>query len=93
MTTRTHDRQGGQPVTCYRRADYALRLGLYGLRVFFTGLLYYPLAGSVFMFCPWTDTDIAPVTTGHPPVWWVREARRGFLLLDSARQADSGFAE
>ena len=93
MTTRTHDSQAGQPVICYRRADYALRLGLYGLRVFFAGLLCYPWAGTGFVFCPWADTGLAPVTTRHPPVWWAREARCGFLLLDSARQADSGFAE
>lgn len=83
MPARTSNDQGGQPVICYRRADYTLRLIRYGLRVFFTGLLFYPLAG----------TGYVPVNTRRPPVWWASEARCGFQLLDKARQADSGLAE
>jgi hypothetical protein len=83
MPARTRDDQDGQPVICYRRADYALRLVVHGLRVFSTGALFYPLAGS----------DLVPVITWHRPVWWVSEARRGWELLDSARQIGSGFPE
>jgi hypothetical protein len=83
MPNCTYDNPGARPAVCYRRADYTLRLVLYGLRVFFAGFLFYPLAG----------TGYVPVTTRRPPVWWASEARCGFLLLDSARQAGSGFAE
>ncbi|HTR94220.1 MAG TPA: hypothetical protein VMI73_20995 [Trebonia sp.] len=79
MPARTHDGQDGQQVICYRRADYVLRLVLHGLRVYCTGVLFYPLCG----------TGYVPVITLHPPVWWASEARRGFQLLDSARQADA----
>jgi hypothetical protein len=83
MSTRTHDSQDDQRVICYRRGDYVLRLVLHGLRVYCTGLLFYPLCG----------TGYVPVITWHPPVWWAREARCGFQLLDAARRADPGFAE
>ena len=83
MPARTRDNQHGQPVICCRRADYALRLILHGLRVFSTGVLFYPLAG----------TEHVPEITWHRPVWWASEARRGLELLDAARQQGSGFPE
>ena len=83
MPVRARDDQDGQPVICCRRADYALRLILHGLRVFSTGVLFYPLAG----------TDLVPEITWHRPVWWASEARRGWKLLDAARQPGSGFPE
>ena len=83
MPARTCDSQDGQPVICYRRADYALRLALHGLRVFSAGVLFYPLAG----------TEHVPEITWHRPVWWASEARRGLELLDAARQQGSGFPE
>ena len=83
MPARACDSPAGQPVICYRRADYALRLTLHGLRVFSAGVLYYPLCGS----------GLVPAITRHRPVWWAREARRGLELLDSARQQGSGFPE
>jgi hypothetical protein len=81
MPARTRDNQDGQQVICYRRADYVLRLILHGLRVFSAGALFYPLCG----------TGLAPAVTWRPPVWWASEARRGWELLDSARQQGSGF--
>ena len=83
MPARTRDNQDGQPVICYRRADYALRLILHGLRVFSAGVLFYPLCG----------TGLVPAITWQRPVWWASEARRGWELLDAARQLGSGFPE
>ena len=83
MPARTCDSQDGQPAICYRRADYALRLVLHGLRVFSAGVLYYPLCGS----------GLVPAITWRRPVWWASEARRGLELLDAARQQGSGFPE
>ena len=79
MPARTRGNQDDQPVICYRRADYALRLILHGLRVFSAGALFYPLCG----------TSLVPVITWHPPVWWASEARRGWELLEFARQDGS----
>jgi hypothetical protein len=83
MPARACDDQEGQPVICYRHADYAFRLLLHGLRVFSAGVLFYPVCG----------TGLVPVMTWQRPVWWASEARRGWELLESARQQSSGFPE
>jgi hypothetical protein len=83
MPTRACDDHDGQPVVCWRRADYALRLILHGLRVFSTCMLFYPLAG----------TDLLPEITWDRPLWWASEARRGWELLEAARRPGSGFPE
>jgi hypothetical protein len=83
MPARTRENQDCQAVICYRRADYALRLVLHGLRVFSTGVLFYPLAG----------TDHVPVITWHRPVWWATEARRGWELLDAAGRLGPGSSD
>jgi hypothetical protein len=83
MPARARDNQEGQPVICWRRTDYVLRLILHGLRVSSTSMLFYPLAG----------TDFVPEITWHRPVWWASEARRGWELLEAARQPGSGFPE
>lgn len=69
-----------RPAICHRRADYARQLLVYGLATFLGGMFC----------CPPLPRGIDLSSELKQPLWWKSEARRGFVLLDEARRADSG---